>query len=171
MCVCVCVRLTTSALSAITGPATVPVVGVEHGDVATLVLQIHVLLQLLQRFVHTHVGVGELCTGRRERDNTFSRNEASSAIIRKTKTHNSQPWTRLKIVVVRSAVLYKNYKKLFFQRFSILKAGACYSSQRKGFQRIQLPVMMFDKLNPQSHQHWIVHHHSHTAQPWQEYLK
>lgn len=68
----VCVRLTTSALSAVAGPATVPVVGVEHGDVATLVLQIHVLLQLLQRFVHTHVGVGELCTGRRERVRTHS---------------------------------------------------------------------------------------------------
>lgn len=96
---CVCVRLTTSALSAVTGPAAVPVVGVEHGDVATLVLQIHVLLQLLQRFVHTHVGVGELCTGSRERDthahNTFSGMDASRAIIRKTKTHNSQTRTRL----------------------------------------------------------------------------
>jgi len=55
----------TSVLSAVTGPAAVPVVGVEHGDVATLVLQIHVLLQLLQRLVHAHVGVGELCTGGR----------------------------------------------------------------------------------------------------------
>lgn len=58
----------TSALGAVAGPATVPVVGVEHGDVATLVLQIHLLLQLLQRLVHTHVGVGKLCTGRRERE-------------------------------------------------------------------------------------------------------
>lgn len=36
--------LVTSALSAVAGPAAVPVVGVEHGDVATLVLQIHMLL-------------------------------------------------------------------------------------------------------------------------------
>lgn len=55
--------LVTSALSAVAGPAAVPVVGVEHGDVATLVLQIHMLLQLLQCLVHAHVGVGELCTG------------------------------------------------------------------------------------------------------------
>lgn len=58
--------LPTSALRAVVGPATMPVVGVEHGDVATLVLQIHVLLQLLQRLVHAHVGVGELCTGSRQ---------------------------------------------------------------------------------------------------------
>lgn len=64
---CVCVSALTSALSTVAGPATVPVVGVEHGDVATLVLQVHLLLKLLQRLVRTHVGVGELCTGRRER--------------------------------------------------------------------------------------------------------
>lgn len=56
--------LATSALSAVAGPATVPVVGVEHGYVATLVLQVHLLLQRLQGFVRTHVGVRELCTGR-----------------------------------------------------------------------------------------------------------
>lgn len=54
----------TPALGAVAGPAAVPVVGVEHSDVATLVLQIHMLLQLLQRFVRAHVGVGELCKGR-----------------------------------------------------------------------------------------------------------
>lgn len=52
----------TSTLPAVAGPAAVPVVGVEHGDVAALVLQIHALLQLLQSLVHAHVGVGELCT-------------------------------------------------------------------------------------------------------------
>lgn len=54
----------TSALSTVAGPATVPVVGVEHGDVATLVVQVHLLLQGLQGFVCAHVGVGEVCTGR-----------------------------------------------------------------------------------------------------------
>lgn len=62
-------RSPTSALSAVAGPATVPVVGVQHGDVATLVLQVHLLLQLLQRLVRTHVGVGELCS-RGEREDT-----------------------------------------------------------------------------------------------------
>lgn len=63
----------TSALSAVAGPATVPVVGVEHGDVATLVFQVHVLLQFLQRFVHTHVGVGELCPATRGRKSAVLR--------------------------------------------------------------------------------------------------
>lgn len=61
-----CISSPTSALSTVAVPATVPVVGVEHGDVATLVLQVHLLLQLLQRLVRTHVGVGELCTGRKK---------------------------------------------------------------------------------------------------------
>lgn len=34
--------------------------GVEHGDVATLMLQVHVFLELLQGLVRAHVGVGEL---------------------------------------------------------------------------------------------------------------
>lgn len=54
------VRALTPALGAVAGPAAVPVVGVEHGDVATLTLQVHVLLQLLQGLVGAHVGVGEL---------------------------------------------------------------------------------------------------------------
>lgn len=63
---CACVPVCrTSVLNAVAGPATVPVVGIQHGDVATLVLQIHVLLQLPKRFVHTHVGVGELYKGSR----------------------------------------------------------------------------------------------------------
>lgn len=37
-----------------------PGVGVEHGDVATLTLQVHVLVELLQGLVRAHVGVGEL---------------------------------------------------------------------------------------------------------------
>lgn len=65
-------KKSTSALGAVARPAAVPVVGVEHGDVATLVLQVHVVLQLLQRLVHTHVGVGELCTGRRDNTNNGS---------------------------------------------------------------------------------------------------
>lgn len=44
------------------------VVGVEHCDVPTLVLQVHLVLQLLQRLVRTHVGVGELCTGKDKHD-------------------------------------------------------------------------------------------------------
>lgn len=60
----------TSALSTVAGPAAVPVVRVEHGDVATLVLQVHMLLQLLQRLVRAHVGVGELCT-RRKKNHTI----------------------------------------------------------------------------------------------------
>ena len=34
---------------------------VKHGDVAALVLQVHMLTQALQRSMHPHVGVGELC--------------------------------------------------------------------------------------------------------------
>lgn len=63
-------RSLTSALSAVAGPATVPVVGVQHGDVATLVLQVHLLLQLLQCLVRTHVGVGELCSRGETEDTT-----------------------------------------------------------------------------------------------------
>lgn len=54
------VRALTPTLSAVAGPAAVPVVGVEHGDVATLMLQVHVFLELLQGLVGAHVGVGEL---------------------------------------------------------------------------------------------------------------
>lgn len=54
------VRALTPALGAVAGPAPVPVVGAEHGDVATLTLQVHVFLQLLQGLVGAHVGVGEL---------------------------------------------------------------------------------------------------------------
>lgn len=50
----------TPALSAVAGPAAVPVVGVEHGDVAALTLQVRVFLELLQGLVRAHVGVGEL---------------------------------------------------------------------------------------------------------------
>lgn len=50
----------TSPLGAVAGPAAVPGVGVEHGDVAALALQVHVLLQLQQGLVRAHVGVGEL---------------------------------------------------------------------------------------------------------------
>lgn len=50
----------TSPLGAVAGPAAVPVVGVEHCDVATLPLQVHVLLELLQGLVRAHVGVGEI---------------------------------------------------------------------------------------------------------------
>lgn len=57
----------TSALSAVAVAAAVPVVRVEHGDVATLVLQVHTLLQLLQRLVRAHVGVGELYTRRKNK--------------------------------------------------------------------------------------------------------
>lgn len=67
----------TSALIAFAGSAAVPVVGVEHGDVATLVLQVHVLLQLLQRLVHTHVGVGEVCAGRRDNTNNGSEDHSN----------------------------------------------------------------------------------------------
>lgn len=58
---CVWVSALTPALSAVAGPAAVPVVGVEHGDVATLMLQVRVFLELLQGLVRAHVGVGELC--------------------------------------------------------------------------------------------------------------
>lgn len=50
----------TPAIGALAGPPAVPVVGVEHGDVATLVLQIHLLPQQQQGLVDTHVGGGEL---------------------------------------------------------------------------------------------------------------
>lgn len=50
----------TSPLGAVAGPSAVPGVGVEHSDVATLTLQVHVLLQLQQGLVRAHVGVGEL---------------------------------------------------------------------------------------------------------------
>lgn len=36
------------------------VVVVQHGDVATLVLQIHFVLQNLKGFVRTHIGIGKL---------------------------------------------------------------------------------------------------------------
>lgn len=56
----------TSALG-VAGSAAVLVVRVEHCDVAALVLQVDVLLQLLQSLVRTHVGVGELCRGSRNK--------------------------------------------------------------------------------------------------------
>lgn len=59
----------TSALGTVARPATVPVVGVEHGDVAALMLQVHMFLQLLQGLVYTHVGVRELCTGQKKKKN------------------------------------------------------------------------------------------------------
>lgn len=44
----------------VTGSSAMSVVVVEHGDVATLVLQIHFVPQDLKGFVRTHIGIGEL---------------------------------------------------------------------------------------------------------------
>ena len=50
----------TPAVGGIALPVAVPVAGVQHGDVAALVLQVHPLPQRAQGLVDAHVGRGEL---------------------------------------------------------------------------------------------------------------